>query len=554
MKKILTFLLAVFTVSFTGLFSAETDHLTVDAPHAQLFEGMGPHTRTITTDSPEAQQFFDQGLAWTHAFNHDEAIRSFAKAAQLDPDCAMAWWGIALAEGPNYNSPVMDEDRAAGAWGALQEALARIENTTAVERKLINALAHRYADPAPEDRSHLEQAYADAMAEVWAAYPNDSDVGALYAEAMMIQRPWKLYSPDRQATGDTPRILATLERVMELDPGHPGVFHLYVHALEPSTEPGRALEAADHLRNMMPGAGHMLHMPSHIYVQVGQWEKSIVQNGKAVNRDDGYRIQSPEQIIQNMYMIHNAHMLAFSAMMSGREREAMAAARKMWQIVPEAKLEAVSPFIDRWMSSVYDVQKRFGRWDDILAEPAPPASMPLTTAQWRAHRAVASAAQKDFVGAKREHEEFRKIKAAMPEDSPFGRDMAHKVLEVSDFFIAGEIALQKEDWTRAAELLEQAAEVEDVLSYGEPPQYLQPTRHTLGAVYLKANKFEEAEKAYRKDLKKWQNNGWSLFGLSRALEAQGKIAEAKKVMREYSACWSNADAPTTTSCVCIQNI
>lgn len=332
-----------FVISLCGFLStilfstnaAQTDHLKVDASHARIWKGLGAHTMSITTISEEAQRYFDQGLAWVHAFNHDEAIRSFAKAAQLDPDCAMAWWGISLSEGPNYNAPVMDEDRSANAWGALQEALARINNTNLLERALIQALTTRYENPWSENRAHLEQAFADAMAKMWAEYPNNSDVGALYAEAMMIQRPWKLYDLDRKPTGNTPEILATLQRVMQLDPGHPGAFHLYVHAVEPSLEPGDALAAADHLKDMMPGAGHLLHMPSHIYVQVGQWEKSILQNTKAVNQDDQYRSRSPEPKKQNMYMVHNAHMLAFSAMMVGRETEAMAVARKMWTIIPE---------------------------------------------------------------------------------------------------------------------------------------------------------------------------------------------------------------------------
>lgn len=534
--------------------SADTDHLKSDAPKAQLFEGMGSHTMAITTHSAVAQEYFNQGLAWMHAFNHDEAIRSFARAAQLDPECAMAWWGISLSEGPNYNAPVMDDERSKNAWGALQEAMARMDGVSSLERDLIEALSHRYADPWPEDRTHLEQAYADAMAEVWADYPDNSDVGAMYAESLMIQRPWKLYDINRESIGDTPKILSVLERVMEMDLGHPGVFHLYVHAVEPGSEPVRALAAADHLRNLMPGAGHMLHMPFHIYVQTGHWDRSVVQNDKAVKQDDHYRVLSPEQAIQTMYMVHNAHMLAFSAMMVGREADAMKAARKMWTIIPPEVFEGVAPFVDRWMSSVYDVQKRFGRWDDILAEPAPPAFLKITTAQWRAHRAIACAAQKDFVGAEHEQAEFLKAKSALPEDSPFGRDMAHKVLDVSEHFIAGEIALQKEDWEGASKWLEKAASVEDTLSYGEPPQYLQPSRHTLGAVYMKAGQFAKAEATYRKDLKKWKGNGWSLFGLSRALEAQGKTAEAKQALLDYQNCWSDADAATTTSCECIQNI
>jgi len=272
---------ALCALALGGCAATGTDHLTTDSPRAQLFEGLGTHARPITTASDEAQAYFDQGLAWLHAFNHDEAIRSFARAAELDPECAMAWWGIALAEGPNYNDPEMTEERSRAAWGALQEALARIEHTAPVERALIEALATRYAKPWPEDRSGLERAYADAMAEVWAAYPGDTDVGTLYAEALMVLRPWELYDLDQVPAEDTPEIVATLERVLELDAEHPGANHLYIHALEPSAEPERALAAAHRLGDQVPGAGHLNHMPSHIYVQVGLWDESIEHNTAA---------------------------------------------------------------------------------------------------------------------------------------------------------------------------------------------------------------------------------------------------------------------------------
>lgn len=543
--------LALCAAVLTGCASKGTDHLATDSPRAQVFEGMGSHTRTITTTSPEAQQYFDQGLAWMYAFNHDEAIRSFARAAELDPECAMAWWGIALCEGPNYNDPVMTEERSAASWGALQEALARIENTTPLERALIEALSKRYAKPWPEDRTALEQAYADAMAQVWQDHPDDSDVGTLYAEAMMIQRPWKLYDVDRKPEGDTPLIVATLDRVLELDPANPGANHLYIHAVEPSDDPGQGIAAADRLRDLVPGAGHLNHMPSHIYVQTGQWDKSVEQNAQAMKADAQYRSLSPDQGIQHMYMVHNAHMLAYSAMMVGRETEAMNAARAMWANVPEGVLEGVAPFLDLWMTSVYDVQKRFGRWDDILAEPAPPDFLPITTAVWRAHRAIAHAAKAQFAEAEQEYEAFQVAKAAIPEESVFGNDPSHRILEVSDLFVAAEIALQKGEWDNAAGLLEQAVEVEDSLSYGEPPQWLQPTRHTLGAVYLKSGRFPEAERVYREDLVKWPGNGWSLYGLSRALEAQQRTAEAADVESRYLAAWAKADEPTKTSCKCI---
>lgn len=539
--------------AFVGCSATDAQTQASSTSSGQLFSGMGQHLCSMTTDSKEANQFFGQGMAWAYSFNHDEAIRSFERAAELDPKSAMPHWGIALCQGPNYNDAVMTEERSAAAWDALQAALARIDNTTPRERALIEALSKRYAKPWPEDRTQLEQAYADAMAKVWAAYPNDSDVGTLYAEAMMIQRPWKLYSAEGQPEGDTPKIVATLERVMELDPGNPGANHLYIHALEPSADPGRALEAADRLCNQVPASGHMNHMPSHIYVQTGHWDKSIAQNRAAMQADDRYLKLSPKQGLQHMYMVHNAHMLAYSAMMVGREKEAMHAARDMWVDVPPEVLEALAPYMDLWMTSVYDVQKRFGRWDAILAEPAPPAYLPITVAVWHAHRAVAYAAKQDFEGAKREQKLFREAADAMPEESVFWDDPVIRILKVSELFIAGEIALQQGDWERAAELLEQAVDVEVQLVYGEPPQWLQPTRHTLGAVYLKAGRFGEAERVYRADLAKWPENGWSLYGLARALEGQGKSAEAQEVERRFQLAWAKADEPTTTSCLCLPN-
>ncbi len=529
--------------------------LAVDAVAvAQLFEDMGPHQREVATTSPEARQYVNQGLNWMYAFNHDEAIRSFLHAAELDPHCAMAWWGVAYCEGPNYNDSIMTEERSKAAWYALQNALARAEHASPVERALIEALARRYANPWPADRTHLEQAYANAMAQVWEEYPEDTDVGTLYAEAMMVQKPWMLYTLDQEPVEGTAKIVAVLERVLELEPNHPGANHLYIHAVEPSAHPEQGLPAARRLDNLVYASGHLLHMPSHIYVKTGHWHDAIVQNEKALRSDEKYRALSPKQGMQHLYMVHNAHMLAYAAMMSGREEEAMSAARAMWANIPEEALLQIGPVIDLWMCSVYDVQKRFGRWDALLAEDAPPAHLPITTAIWRAHRAIAYAAQHDFEHARQEHAAFREAKAALPEDHLAFLDSAHTLLEVSDHFIAGEIALQQGEWEQAAEHLERAAEIEDTLSYGEPPQWLQPVRHTLGAVYLKSGQHAEAERVYREDLAKWPKNGWSLYGLSRALQAQGKAGEAAQVRQQYEAAWSRADAPLATSCKCIPRI
>jgi tetratricopeptide (TPR) repeat protein len=316
--------------------------------------------------------------------------------------------------------------------------------------------------------------------------------------------------------------------------------------VEPSGTPDRGLGAADRLGDLVPGSGHLEHMPSHIYVKTGRWDRAVAQNQKAMRADRTYSARQPVQRRQHGYRVHNAHMLAYAAMMSGREWDAMAAARAMWEIVPEDAMSQVGPYFDRWMCSVYDVQKRFGRWDDLLAEDPPPAYLPITTAVWHAHRTVAYAAKKDFDNAEREFEAFRRAKARIPDDLKWGRDAARTVLEVSDYFIAGEIALHRGDLDEAASLLERAAEIEDTLGYGEPPQWLQPTRHTLGAVYLTMGRPEDAERVYREDLAKWRNNGWSLYGLGRALEAQGRAAEARDVQRQYAEAWGRADSMTET--------
>ncbi len=517
----------------------------------QMFEGMGSHRRPVTTDSTEAQAYFDQGLNWLYSFNHDEAVRSFTRATELDPDCAMAWWGIAYAQGPNYNDPAMSGLRSAAAWDALQNALARIDNTTPVERALIEALTARYENPWPKDREDLDIAFSKAMAQVWQDYP-DSDVGTLYAESMMVLNPWKLYTCDRRpARGQTMKIVEVLEEVLMIDAFNPGANHLYIHAIEPSDDVQRAVAAADRLSDLVPVSGHLQHMPSHIYVQVGQWDRSIEQNAKAMKCDTKYRVLSPEQMMQHGYMTHNSHMLAFSAMMVGREQEAMDAARAMWADLPPEALAVAAPFFDSMMCSIYDVQKRFGRWDALLAEPAPPETLPTTRAVWHAHRAIAFAAKKDFDAARSEHEAFRAAKKAVPEFEAEMYETAMKFLAVSDLFIEGEIELQQGNWDEAARLLEESAKIEDTLGYGEPPLWLQPVRHTLGAVYLKAGRYADAERVYRRDLAKWRDNGWSLYGLSRALEEQGKTDEARAVRIESDRVWARADAPTTTSCKCI---
>lgn len=515
---------------------------------AQLFRNPGGHTRTVTTRSSEAQRYFDQGLNWVYGFNHDEAVRCFTRAAELDPTCAMAWWGIAYAQGPNYNDPGMNTARQQAAWDALLKALNQLDDETLAEHALIHALTLRYANPAAEDRpspADLKAAFAEAMAQAWARNPGDADIGVLYAEALMLKHPWGLHKSDMTpARDETLTIIATLEDVLAFAPQHPGANHYYIHAVEASADKARGLPAADRLSTLVPMSGHLTHMPSHIYVQTGHWDRAVEQNLVSIQIDAHYLAQSPDQFRQRGYVAHNGHMLAFAAMMVGREEDAMAGARFVWTL-PEEMFETLGRRYDNAMCAIYDVQKRFGRWDALLAEPAPPEVLKQSTAVWRACRAIAYAAKHDFENAAIEQAAYRELKEA---------GGINPLLAIYDAFIDGEIALQQGDWEAAIAHLEKAATFEGVLGYGEPPVYLQPIRHTLGAVYLKAGRYEDAERVYREDLDRWPGNGWSLFGLTRALEEQGKAEEAAATRAAFEAAWADADHPLDTSCECLPGL
>ena len=516
-----------------------------------LYEGMGTHHRAVTTDSPLAQRYFDQGLVWAYAFNHDEAIRSFQKAAELDPECAMAHWGIALCNGPHINFPMVPPDRAAAAWEALQNALAHQGDATPAEQALIRALAERYADPQPDDRAPLDEAYAEAMAGVWKAYPNDSDVGTLYAEALMDLHPWDLYTQAGEAKPGTEHILSVLEEVLRLDPDNPGANHLYIHATEASANPARANVAAQRLRKLVPASGHLVHMPSHVDVLTGRWQLAAQQNEAAIQADAAYRKVSPKQGFYRLYMLHNHHMLSFASMMEGRSKVAIQSAREAVNGVPEDYARENAAFVDAYMGATYDALKRFGRWDDILREPAPADYLPITTAMWRFNRGIAYAAKGEVANAEGEQELFEKAAANVPEGAIMAINPAERIMNIARHFLEGEIAYRRGDIDSAVAELRKAIEIEDGLYYMEPPEWMQPVRHTLGAVLLDAGRAAEAEKAYREDLANWPDNGWSLYGLSRALRMQGKAAEAEAVEKRFVKAWSRADTPLGSSCLCV---
>lgn len=516
-----------------------------------LLDGMGKHHRAVTTPNELAQRYFDQGLTLAYSFNHDEAIRSFGEAGRLDPECAMAFWGVALCNGPHINNPIVPDERSAAAWDALQKALAHKDKCTDVEQALIEALAKRYANPAPEDRSGLDKAYADAMVDVQCRFPDDPDVGTLTAEALMDLQPWDLWDKQGQPKGETTRILALLERVLEMNPENPGANHLYVHAVEASPQPERANAAADRLRTLVPGSGHMVHMPSHIDVLCGRWEQACRQNELAIAADKKYRKVVPRQGFYRLYMIHNHHMLSFAGMMSGQSKLALKAGREVVESIPEDYKRQEAALVDPFMMVVPEVQMRFGMWDEILKEPAPPDYLPISNALWHYARGVALAAKGRLQQAEAERAAFQKAVENVPQDALMSINPAHDVLAIAGKVLDGEIAYRRGEIDEAVSLFKAAIALEDKLLYMEPPEWIQPVRHVLGAVLLEAGRFDEAERVYREDLKKWPENGWSLYGISRCLASKGDASEATEYEERFRKAWAKADVKIHASCLCI---
>ncbi|HSL18455.1 MAG TPA: hypothetical protein VLB51_11175, partial [Methylomirabilota bacterium] len=524
-----------------------------DAGRAEaVFEGTGSHHRAVATASPETQALFDQGLAFLFAFNHDEAIRSFERAAELDPGCAMAHWGIAYAKGPHINNPVVPPEREAEAHAAAQEA-GRLAGGMAegADRALIEAISVRYASPQPEDRAPLDRAFADAMADVHERFPGDGDVGALYAEALMDLHPWDLWTHDGEAKPWTPEIVTLLEDVIDRHPHHPLALHLYIHAVEASDDPGRADIAADRLRDLMPGLGHLVHMPSHIDVRRGRWQEAIVANTKAVAADRAYRdATAVPPDFYRLYMSHNHHMKAYAAMMVGRSELAMSSIRELVADIPEPWLKDNAFWADGFIAMPYEVMMRFGLWQEILAEPEPADYLPFTRSIHFAARAVAFAALDRPAEARREQAAFRQQRLEVPEDAPFGNNMAHDLMDVAEKLVEGEILYREGDKEAGIRALYEAAALEDDLRYDEPPDWIQPIRHALGATLMQEGRHADAETVYREDLEKLPNNGWSLYGLARSLRLQGRTAEAAEVEARFNRVWADADIPLRSSCFC----
>lgn len=531
--------------------AAQSSRVSANAPsRPQLFEGLGPHRRAVSTSSAEAQAYFDQGLTWAFAFNHDEAIRSFEHAAALDPTLAIAWWGAALCRGPHINFPMMTPEQSKAAWEALQKAQGLAAGASPVERALIDALAARYAWPAPADRHPLDEAYAAAMQKVHEQFPTDLDVTALYAESLMDLQPWDLWAHNGEPKGRAPEIVKLLEEVLRANPSHPGAAHFYIHAVEASHEPQRAIAAADALRTLVPASGHLTHMPSHIDVRVGRWADAAAANHRAIAADAAYRRLSPRQGFYRVYMAHDEQFLAFVCMMLGRSEEAIASAKAAVSTFPPEWIKENATRIDGFLTVYMDALKRFGKWDELLALDAPPEYLPYTTAMWRFNRGVALAAKGEIAAAEQERARFEAAFENVPESAMAQINPARRVLTLARHMLDGEIAYARKNYDTAERELRAAVEIEDNLQYMEPPDWMQPVRHTLGVVLIDAGRYDEAEKVYREDLARWPENGWSLLGLARAQEQQGKTAPAAETRARLDKVWATSDIHPHASCLC----
>jgi tetratricopeptide (TPR) repeat protein len=517
------------------------------AKGARLFEGLGSFHRKITTSSPEAQRYFDQGMRFVWAFNHDEATRSFAKAAELDPKCASCFWGVALTLGPNYNMPVMAEPRARAGWEALGKAMKNVYDVTPVEQALIWALRKRFDGPKPLDPSNtapLLAAYVTEMKGVASRFPNDMDVLTLLAEGLMNTNPWKLWNADGKPGRGTPEILAALQKVLTQDPKHPGANHYWIHAVEASLHPERALPSADVLVGMMPAAGHLEHMPAHIFQRVGRYEDSAEANRKGAAADVAYLKLTAAPDYYPMYLIHNYQFLAYSAAMEGRGAETVEALRKARAAVPDAMLMAM-PGLDWSIGYLYDGMARFGRWDELLAEPAPNPKLAGLTIAWLQARATALAAKGRVAEAKALLPALERALAAVPADAAQGQNLARPLYEIGLLKAKARIALAEGGRAAALMHLREAVAKEDALAYNEPSDEFFPVRHLLGAALLEAGRATEAEAVYREDLRRNPANGWALHGLAAALAAQGQDVTALKA--QFAEAWRHADTRLTAS-------
>lgn len=530
---------------------SEADHKHYDStdienqpePNGQLAPkllDLGPHEFTVSTQSDSAQLFFNQGINLAYAFNHAESRRAFQEAARLDPELAIAYWGQALVLGPNINA-MMEPNEEPQALALTQKAKSLMNKASTKEQALINALEKRYSGN-NQQRVVNDKAYADAMRAVHQRFPNDPDIAMLYVESMMDLRPWGYWMPDGRPHAGTAEIVALTEEVLNRHPTHPGALHMYIHLIEPTATPERAEKAADILLNLMPAAGHMIHMSSHIYQRVGRYADAMESNRLAIAADENYITQSRAQGLYTMaYYPHNIHFLWFAATASGQSKIALESAREVASKVDNRMLKEV-PLTAIFRMVPYWTLARFGLWEEILEEPMPPETSAFLTGSWHYVRGLAFVATGRIQLAELELGKLREIMGEQSLDGAlFSKNTPRTILKIGPEVLAGEIAAARGQYNVAIAHLERAVRFEDALVYTEPSEWHYPPRLALGAILLESGRPAEAETVYWEDLRKNRDNGWALYGLLQTLQAQEKDHEAALVEARFKKAWADAD-------------
>jgi tetratricopeptide (TPR) repeat protein len=508
-----------------------------------IIEGLGTWSQTITTAVPDAQRYFDQGLRLTYGFNHEEAVRSFEEALRRDTTCAMCSWGLAYALSPNINMPMSPEVEQR-ALNAIRRAQSHAVGATVRERDYIAAMSVRFGEPAGADRAQRDSAYAHAMRDVARRYPNDADAQVLFADAMMNLRPWNQWTRAGAPQPGTLEVVEVLERAIRQAPDHAGACHFYVHAVEASMTPERALPCAERLPKLMPGAGHVVHMPAHVYLRTGMYEEAARANIAAVEADRRYFADNDVQpgVYPMFYHPHNLHFLWAAYMMSGQREKSLGAAAALLERVTIEGARAVAS-LEALLTPMFLTHARFGDWNAVLAEPQPAADLRYLKSMWHHARGIAHNGLGDRAAALMELDSLRATAAGVPDDMIIILNSARAVLRVAELVLEARIAAAAGDIDQAVALLRSAIVIEDELTYDEPPPWYQPVRQVLGEILLAAGRNEEAEDAFREDLRWVRENGWSLAGLEQTLRAQGRTEEAESVAVRLKDAWKYADVP-----------
>lgn len=513
--------------------------------HAPLFEGMGTHNFEISSEDELAGIYFNQAIALTYGFNHLEATRSYEQVALIVPDAAIAYWGQALVLGPNLNA-AMESTSIKPAFEAIRKAKELSKKASPKEKDLIAALAKRYSqDETLSDRTELDYAYANAMKTLVNKYPKDPNIRTLFAEALMVIHAWDFWNGDGRPKEWTPEILDVLETGLKDFPDHAGLIHYYIHAVEASKNPGRALEYADVLTNLVPGSGHLVHMPSHIYIRTGNYQDGVEVNEKAILVDNNYISQCRQQGLYPLaYVPHNRHFLWAMASMQGNSKKAIMAAEHMAEHIDPDYMRSpgLGTLQHYWITPLY-AYVRFGKWDKILNTEKPEADLPYPVAIWHYSRGMAFIASGDFDKAAKELQNLNKVRKdrSLEGVTVWEINKAEDVLSIASLSLEGELKAGLEEYDKAISILKDAAQFEDDLNYNEPSDWHSPIRQTLGAVLLSAGKYSEAEKYYKEDLETFPKNGWSLYGLYKSYQFQNKEEESVAAYAKFNESWKWAD-------------